>query len=73
MLRRAEPDRENDIVLEEFQKGYTLGDRVLRPSRVAVNKVPAPPEAGKSKARNPKVETEAKVQEPPTQNETRPA
>ncbi len=39
MLRRSEPDKENDIVLEEFQKGYTLNGRVLRPSRVAINKV----------------------------------
>jgi len=39
MLRRSEPDKENDIVLEEFQKGYTLNGRVIRPSRVAVNKV----------------------------------
>lgn len=45
MLRRAEPDKENDIVLEEFQKGYALNGRVLRPSRVAINKIqaPAPP------------------------------
>jgi molecular chaperone GrpE len=41
MLRRSEPDKENDIVLEEFQKGYTLNGRILRPSRVAINKVPA--------------------------------
>ncbi|OHB67950.1 MAG: nucleotide exchange factor GrpE [Planctomycetes bacterium RBG_13_60_9] len=41
MLGRQEPDKENDIVLEEFQKGYTLDGRVLRPSRVAVNKVQA--------------------------------
>jgi molecular chaperone GrpE len=39
MLRRSEPDKENDIVLEEFQRGYLLNDRVLRPSRVAINKV----------------------------------
>ncbi|MBM4027154.1 MAG: nucleotide exchange factor GrpE [Planctomycetes bacterium] len=42
MLRRSEPDRENDIVLEEFQRGYLLNDRVLRPSRVAINKIQAP-------------------------------
>ena len=27
-------------VLEEFQKGYKLNDRVIRPSKVAVNKLP---------------------------------
>ena len=42
MLRRAEPDKENDIVLEEFQKGYALNGRVLRPSRVAINKIQPP-------------------------------
>jgi len=42
MLRRSEPDKENDIVLEEFQKGYALNGRVLRPSRVAINKVQPP-------------------------------
>jgi hypothetical protein len=27
-------------VLEEFQKGYSLNGRVIRPSRVIVNKLP---------------------------------
>jgi molecular chaperone GrpE len=39
IVRRAEPDKENDLVLEEFQKGYVLNHHILRPSRVAVNKV----------------------------------
>jgi molecular chaperone GrpE len=39
MLRRAEPDQDDGIILEEFQKGYVLNGRVLRPSRVVVNKV----------------------------------
>ena len=39
MLRRSEPDQPDDIVLEEYQTGYKLDDRILRPSRVAVNKV----------------------------------
>lgn len=30
-------DKESGIVLEEFQKGYVLKDRVLRPSMVKVN------------------------------------
>lgn len=41
MLRRTEPDRDDGIILEEFQKGYVLNGRVLRPSRVVVNKVQA--------------------------------
>jgi molecular chaperone GrpE len=39
MLRKHEPDKSDDVVLEEYQKGYKLDDRILRPSRVAVNKV----------------------------------
>ena len=46
LLRRSEPDKEDDIVLEEFQRGYTLSGRVIRPSRVAINKVQAQPEEG---------------------------
>jgi molecular chaperone GrpE len=40
LIRRSEPDKEDDVVVEEFQKGYTLNGRVIRPSRVAINKVP---------------------------------
>jgi molecular chaperone GrpE len=38
MMQKAEPDREENIVLEEFQKGYKLNGRVIRPSRVIINK-----------------------------------
>ena len=38
MMQRAEPEKEEDTVLEEFQKGYTLNGRVIRPSKVIVNK-----------------------------------
>ena len=41
MMRRAEPDRQEDIILEEFQKGYKLNGRVIRPSKVVVNKLGA--------------------------------
>jgi molecular chaperone GrpE len=40
MTQQSDPDRENNIVLEEFQKGYKLNGRVIRPSRVIVNKLP---------------------------------
>ena len=30
---------ENDIVLEVFNKGYTLKGRVIRPAKVKVNKI----------------------------------
>jgi molecular chaperone GrpE len=39
MLQKAEPEKEDNIVLEEFQKGYKLNGRVIRPSKVIVNKL----------------------------------
>ena len=40
MMQRAEPEREENIVLEEFQTGYKLNGRVIRPSKVVVNTPP---------------------------------
>jgi molecular chaperone GrpE len=42
MMRKEDPTKPPDIVLEELQKGYMINDHVLRPTRVAVNKAPAP-------------------------------
>ncbi len=39
MMRKAEHGKEENIVLEEFQKGYKLNGRVIRPSKVIVNKL----------------------------------
>ena len=39
MMRKVEPTEEEDVVLEEFQKGYKLNGRVIRPSKVVVNKL----------------------------------
>ena len=39
IMRRSEPEREDNVVLEEFQKGYMLNERAIRPSRVIVNKL----------------------------------
>lgn len=39
MTQRSEPDAEDNAVLEEFQKGYKLNGRVIRPSKVIVNKL----------------------------------
>lgn len=47
MMRREDPDREDNTVLDEFQKGYKLNGRVIRPSKVIVNKLActeAPPQ-----------------------------
>jgi molecular chaperone GrpE len=35
-IARGKSDREDGIILEEYQKGYTLGSRVIRPSRVKI-------------------------------------
>jgi molecular chaperone GrpE len=39
--QKAESGKEENIVLEEFQKGYKLNGRVIRPSRVIINKLPS--------------------------------
>ncbi|MHC4664957.1 MAG: nucleotide exchange factor GrpE [Planctomycetota bacterium] len=41
MMQKTQSDREENIVLEEFQKGYKLNGRVIRPSKVVVNKLPS--------------------------------
>ncbi len=38
VLLQEESDKEEDIVLEELQKGYMLNDKVLRHSKVKVSK-----------------------------------
>ncbi|MHC4331796.1 MAG: nucleotide exchange factor GrpE [Planctomycetota bacterium] len=44
MTRQTDPDKEDDTVLEEFQKGYKLNGRVIRPSKVIVNKLETEPQ-----------------------------
>ncbi|HPC96887.1 MAG TPA: nucleotide exchange factor GrpE [Sedimentisphaerales bacterium] len=39
VLRREDPERPDNTILEEFQKGYRLNGRVIRPSKVIVNKL----------------------------------
>ena len=39
MMQRSEPDADDNIVLEVYQAGYMLGEQVLRPSKVIVNKI----------------------------------
>lgn len=41
IMQKTEPEMEENIVLEELQKGYRLNGRVIRPSRVIVNKLAA--------------------------------
>jgi molecular chaperone GrpE len=40
MTQQSDPEKEENTVLEEFQKGYKLNGRVIRPSKVIVNKLP---------------------------------
>ncbi len=39
MMQDNEPGKEDGVVLEEFQKGYLLHDKVLRPAKVKINKL----------------------------------
>jgi molecular chaperone GrpE len=42
VTQRKEPDKQAGAVLEEFEKGYKLNGRVIRPCKVVVNSLPAP-------------------------------
>ncbi len=44
---KTEPEKQENIVLEEFQKGYKLNGRIIRPSRVIINKLPSEQEQTK--------------------------
>ena len=57
MMQKAEPEKKDNIVLEEFQKGYKLNGRVIRPSKVIVNKLIT---------EQPTLQQEAKLQEQTT-------
>jgi len=37
MMRSCDPKKENDVVLEVFQKGYLFNGLVLRPAKVRIN------------------------------------
>ena len=39
MLQQQDPEKADGVVLQEFQRGYKLRDRVIRPCKVIVNKV----------------------------------
>ena len=42
IMQRPDADHPEGTVVSEFAKGYKLGDRVIRPSKVAVSIPPAP-------------------------------
>jgi len=39
IMQKTEPEQKENTVIEEFQKGYKLNGRVIRPSKVIVNKL----------------------------------
>lgn len=39
MMRKSDPEKEDGTVLEVYQAGYMMGEQVLRPSKVIVNKI----------------------------------
>ncbi len=41
MMQRPDDDAEPNTVLEEFQRGYCMGELVLRPSKVVVSSAPS--------------------------------
>ena len=43
IMQRTQEDQPDNVVLEEFQSGYTLNGQVIRPAKVIVNKLPQPP------------------------------
>ena len=65
MMQKTEPEKEDNIVLEEFQKGYILNGRVIRPSKVIVNKlISGQPVQPKENSEQPTVgESDTKAQE----------
>ncbi len=49
IMQKTEVDQQDNTVLEEFQKGYKLNGRVIRPSKVIVNKLQSEQERQKEK------------------------
>ncbi|MCE5186185.1 MAG: nucleotide exchange factor GrpE [Planctomycetaceae bacterium] len=41
MMQRCEPDKQDNLVLEVYQTGYRMGDQIVRPAKVIVNKLSA--------------------------------
>jgi len=40
LMQQADEDQPENIVLQEYQRGYKVNDQVIRPSKVIVNKLP---------------------------------
>ena len=66
VMQRADEEKDNGIVLEQYQKGYKFKDRVLRPAMVVVNKLP---ETEAPEQESAKIENEDQQQENDTKME----
>ena len=58
IMQKNEAEKEADIVLEEFEKGYKLNGRVIRPSKVSVNKLTSKQESQQQDSDEQKLERE---------------
>jgi molecular chaperone GrpE len=56
--QKVESEKQDNIVLEEFQKGYKLNGRVVRPSRVIINKLPSEQETPTQEAEEERTDVE---------------
>jgi molecular chaperone GrpE len=43
MMQKNDPAAEDNAVLEVYQSGYRMGEQVIRPAKVIVNKIASPP------------------------------
>ncbi len=70
MMQREETDKPDSTVLEEFQKGYALNERVIRPSKVIVNKAAPQPDPEEADCSGPmEMQSEDEGSEAPTNAE----
>jgi len=70
MMRKDDAGYEDNVVIEEFQKGYKLGDHVLRPSRVIVNKRAGETKPEEVPGEKQAEKTEEKLEESPEQQQS---
>ena len=75
MMQRPSSDHAADAVIEEFQKGYKLGDTILRPAKVVVSSGPEASPAGDAEDDGAPAGHEAgdEAQDEPNGNERGPA
>ena len=52
VMQKTEPDKEDGAILEELRKGYRLGDKILRPASVIVNKKKEEPQPDSGDKKN---------------------